>query len=133
VEDLEQRNVFLQRHASALLEENERLKAQLSKFLSAGNDITNEFMIPSGISPPSSTIASSSPSAALQPEKEYLDFKESCDLIQGHWLYKCGQIRIEDVYQRLKEDIDVTSHDGTQRKVDILNAIHSCPAGSHFN
>lgn len=131
IEELEQRNKFLQRHASALLEENERLKLQLSQLTTAQNRLTKNPTARSSVSPASSIMVSSL-SSTKQHDTEFLDVKETWDLIQDHWLYKCGHVHIENVYQRLKEDTDI-SLDGMQKKVDVLNAIESSSTGRHYD
>ena len=131
IDELEQRNKFLQRHASALLEENERLKLQLSQLMKAHNRLTKDRTARSSVSPASSTVVSSL-SSAKQHDRGVLDVKETWDLIQDHWLFKCGHVRIEDVYQKLKEESDM-SLDGVQKRVDVIKAIESSSVGRHYD
>jgi hypothetical protein len=104
---------------------------QIAQLLAAQNQFVNEATVRSSVSPASSTVVSST-SKASQPDKELLDVKETWDLIQEHWLYKCGHVRIEDVYQRLKEEADVNLH-GMQKRVDVLNAVECCSTGRHYD
>jgi len=111
IEELEQSNKFLQRHASALLEENERLRLQLSQVITAQNGLTKQSTARSGVSPASSTVVAS-PLSTKQCDTTFLNVKETWDLIQNHCVYKDGHVHIEDVYQRLKEEVGMTL-DGT--------------------
>ena len=86
VEEIEQRNVSLQRHASALLEENEQLKAQLSFLLAAGKYFVPDTPLPRSVSQPSTISLCSSPINAPQSDKEYLGFEETGDICQDHLL-----------------------------------------------
>jgi hypothetical protein len=90
-------------------------------------DSTAQSSVSPASSPTFSSLASSKPD-----EREFLDVKETWELIQDHWLYKCGHLRVEDVYQRLKEEADV-SLDGKQKKVNVVNAIESCTIGRHYD
>jgi len=108
-QELEQRNKLLQEYTGTLLEENERLKGQLLQLTAGQNLSTEDPAACSSLSPASSaTEYCPSTTTTKQHDKEFLDVKEAWDLIQDHCLYKRGQIRIEDIYRRLREKASVS-------------------------
>jgi AP-1-like factor len=65
--------------------------------------------------------------------RNLLDARMTWNLIQSHWLYKHGYVRIEDVYQKLwivsDGDKTQTLHD----KAAVIRAIESCATGKHHD
>jgi AP-1-like factor len=156
MEELEQRNQYLERCSSEIVGENHRLKEQLHKIMKSQEIINNaKHSEPCTSTPNSSTTSSShesyftdfSQSDGTKDENTHIPVLETkyadeqvlnpamtWDLIQDHWLYRCGYVRIEDIYLKLngsaKRRNSLTSN---YSRADILEAIESSATGKYHD
>jgi AP-1-like transcription factor len=142
----------LESYTNALVAENQHLKQQLQEGFGeqALTPALEEPSVtsPSVTSPPTSLpdpvistpatrprkISNQNHSYASSPEQSHsnlLDGRMTWNLIQSHWLYKRGYIRIEDVYQKLKIVSGGNQLQTLRDRAAVIHAIESCATGKY--
>jgi hypothetical protein len=108
IEELEQKNRFLERQASELLRENERLKMQVLQLQNAQNisltvsAANSSSSLPCCVSQTPSTFCTSTRLDPEQADRASPDAGDSSDLIEIEGVQECSYVKIEQVYQEFE-------------------------------